>query len=259
LSLRASEGSGEAPPQPKQRNTKLIVLAAVTAVVVVVAALGFFGVIHVPFIGSKTETVGDPVYGWTLSIPVKWAAHSQTFNNSTTTIRFQSDGSNVGVRVEAERFSEEMPVDAIQGDTVINQLKMLVTRHGPDTTILEGPTFGSLRGVPYVRYVYTFTDTSGQVPRELKDLQYYVFNGAKLEIVTFETTTKNWSSVLGDMNTALASFHSQHLGVGPSPTGTASPSHSPTSTASPSASPSASGAGAGSPSVAATVTSTASP
>jgi len=173
----------------------------------------------VPFVGSNTKTVGDPVFGWTITIPTKWTSKAQTITGST--VRFESEGSGVGIRVQAQRFPQEMPPDQVRSDAVVNQLKTLVNRHGPDVTIREGPTFGTIRGVPYVRYVYTFTDTSSGVPVTLEDADYYLFNGAKLEEVTFETTAARYASVLPDINKAIQTFRSQHFTAGPSPSVTA--------------------------------------
>jgi hypothetical protein len=136
-------------------------------------------------------------------------------------VRFQAEGSGVGIRVQAQRFPEEMPADQVRTDTVVNQLKVIVNKHGSDVTIREGPTFGTLRGVPYVRYVYTYTDTSSGTPLLLQDADYYLFNGAKLEEVTFETTAARYASVLPGINKAIQTFRSQHFTAGPSPSVTA--------------------------------------
>jgi hypothetical protein len=235
LSIRATEGGGGPPwgttslpePEPKRRNIRLIALAVLVAIVVAVGVLAATGVVHVPFIGTKTVTEGDPAFGWTITIPTKWTSKAQALNNST--VRFQAEGSGVGIRVQAQRFPEEMPPDQVRSDTVVNQLKTLVNRHGTDVTIKEGPTFGTIRGVPYVRYVYTFTDSTSGVPVVLQDADYYLFNGAKLEEVTFETTAARYASVLPDINQAIQTFRSQHFTRGtPSVTGTAtSPPASP--------------------------------
>jgi hypothetical protein len=197
----------------------LIILAAVVAVVVVLGVLVATRTVHVPFIGSNTVTEGDPVFGWTITIPTSWTAKAQALTSST--VRFQAEGSGVGIRVQAQRFPEEIPADQVRTDTVVNQLKVLVNKHGPDVTIREGPTFGSIHGVPYVRYVYTFTDSSSGVPVVLQDADYYLFNGAKLEEVTFETTAARYASVLPDINKAIQTFRSQHFTAGPSPSVTA--------------------------------------
>jgi len=227
LSIRASEGgppwgsTGLPEPEPKRRNIKLILLALLVVIALGVGVLAATGAVHVPFVGSATKTVGDPAFGWTITIPTKWTSKAQTITSST--VRFQAEGSGVGIRVQAQRFAQEMPPDQVRSDAVVNQLKTLVTKHGPDVTIREGPTFGTIRGVPYVRYVYTFTDTSSGVPVPLEDADYYLFNGAKLEEVTFETTAARYAGVLPDINKAIQTFRSQHFTAGPSPsvTGTA--------------------------------------
>ncbi|MCW3042678.1 MAG: hypothetical protein JWL57_836 [Actinobacteria bacterium] len=226
MSIRATEGGGPPwgttglpEPEPKRRNVKLIILAALVAVVVVLGVLVATGVVHVPFIGNRTVTEGDPVFGWTITIPTSWTAKAQALTSST--VRFQAEGSGVGIRVQAQRFPQEMPADQVRTDTVVNQLKVIVNKHGPDVTIREGPTFGTIRGVPYVRYVYTFTDSSSGVPVVLQDADYYLFNGAKLEEVTFETTAARYASVLPDINKAIQTFRSQHFTAGPSPSVTA--------------------------------------
>ena len=124
-----------------------------------------------------------------------------------------------------------MPPDQVRSDAVVSQLTKLVNDHGPDVTIREGPTFGTIHGVPYVRYVYTFTDTSSGVPVTLEDVDYYLFNGAKLEEVTFETTAARSAAALPDINKAIQTFRSQHLAPGPSSSVTA------TATSTPPASP----------------------
>ncbi len=235
MSIRATEGgppwgsTGLPEPEPKPRNIKLILLALLVVIALAVGVLVATGAVHVPFVGSHTKTVGDPVFGWTITIPTKWTSKAETVTGST--VRFQSEGSGVGIRVQAQRFPQEMPPDQVHSDAVVNQLKTLVNRHGPDVTIREGPTFGTIRGVPYVRYVYTFTDTSSGVPVTLEDVDYYLFNGAKLEEVTFETTAARYTSVLPDINKAIQTFRSQHLTAGPSPSVTA------TATSAPPASP----------------------
>ena len=168
MSIRATEGgppwgsTGLPEPEPKQRNIKLILLALLVLIALAVGVLVATGVVHVPFVGSDTKTVGDPVFGWTITIPTKWTSKAQTVTGST--VRFQAEGSGVGIRVQAQRFPQEMPADQVRSDAVVNQLKILVDKHGPDVTIREGPTFGNIHGVPYVRYLYTFTDTSSGVP-----------------------------------------------------------------------------------------------
>jgi hypothetical protein len=226
LSIRATEGGGPPwgttglpEPEPKRRNVKLIVVAAVLAVIVALGALVATRTVDVPFIGSRTVTEGDPAFGWIITIPTSWTAKAQALTSST--VRFQAEGSGVGIRVQAQRFPEEIPADQVRTDTVVNQLKVLVNKHGPDVTIREGPTFGSIHGVPYVRYVYTFTDSSSGVPVVLQDADYYLFNGAKLEEVTFETTAARYASVLPDINKAIQTFRSQHFTAGPSPSVTA--------------------------------------
>ena len=225
MSIRATEGgppwgsTGLPEPEPKRRNIKLILLALLVVVALAVGVLVATGVVHVPFVGSDTKTVGDPAFGWTITIPTKWTSKAQTITGST--VRFQAEGSGVGIRVQAQRFPQEMPADQVRSDAVVNQLKILVNKHGPDVTIREGPTFGTIRGVPYVRYVYTFTDTSSGVPVTLEDVDYYLFNGAKLEEVTFETTAARYAAVLPDINKAIQTFRSQHFTAGPSPSVTA--------------------------------------
>lgn len=249
MSIRATEGgppwatTGLPAPEPRQPPYKLIALAIVVVVVAAVGVLGATGAIHVPFLGNKTVTEGDPLYGWTLTIPTKWDAKHQAFNTNTTTIRFQSEGSGVGVRVQAQRFPQEVPADQVRSDVVVSSLRKLVNAHGADVVVKDGPTFGTLRAVPYVRYIYTYTDNSSSVPISLEDADYFFFNGAKLEEVTFETTAAHYDKDLSDINTAIGTFHSAHLGPGPSLSPSASGSPSPSPSLSPSASPSPSGSG----------------
>jgi hypothetical protein len=205
----------------------LIILVVLIAIVVALGALVATGTVHVPFIGSKTVTEGDPAFGWAITIPAKWTSKAQAL--TSTTVRFQAEGSGVGIRVQAQRFPQELPADQVRSDTVVNQLKNLVNKHGADVTIREGPTFGTIHGVPYVRYVYTFTDSSSGVPVVLQDADYYLFNGAKLEEVTFETTAAHYAGVLPDINKAIQTFRSQHFTAGPSPSVTATATSAPAS------------------------------
>lgn len=236
MSIRATEGggppwgsSGLPEPEPRRRNIKLILLAILVVIALALGVLAATGTVHVPFVGSNTKTVGDPAFGWTITIPTKWTSKAQVMNNST--VRFQAEGSGVGIRVQAQRFPQEMPADQVRSDAVVNQLKKLVNDHGPDVIIREGPTFGTIHGVPNVRYVYTFTDNSSGVGVTLQDADYYLFNGAKLEEVTFETTAARYASVLPDINKAIQTFRSQHFTAEPSPSVTA------TATSTPPASP----------------------
>lgn len=233
MSLRATEGgppwdaTGLPEPSPQGRNNKLIALAVLVVVVATLGILAVTGVIKVPFIGSDTKTVTDPAFGWSLTIPTKWGTKAQMLQG--TTIRFQAEGNGVGVRVQAQLFPEEMPADQVKSDTVVSQLKTIVNKHGPDVTIKEGPTFGAIHGVPYVRYVYTFTDNSSGVPVVLQDADYYLFNGAKLEEVTFETTAARYATNLGDITTAIGTFRSPRFVAGQtSVTSTATNAPSPT-------------------------------
>jgi len=228
LSLRTTDPTGT---QPKRRLR--VPLIAALAALLTVAALAVdvgTGVLRLPFLGSPTVTEADQAYGWALTIPTAWTK-KQVKPTGGTTIRYQSQGDGVGVRVQAQFLTAEMPPDGIKDNQVTGQLKALVAKHGPDVTIQEGPTFGSVRGVPYVHYLYTFTDFSSGVAILLEDSDYYLFNGAKLEEVTFETTAARYASVLPDINKAIQTFHSQHLTAGPSPSVTA------TATSAPPASP----------------------
>jgi hypothetical protein len=207
----------------------------VVALAVIAGVLAATGVVPVPW-APKTVTEGDPVFGWTLTFPKAWNAKHQTPNSATTTVRFESgNGNGIGVRVQALRFPQEIPADQARSDTVLNQFKVLVNRRASDVTIVDGPTFGSIHGLPYARYVYTYSVSLNGVPRTVEDDDYYFINGAKLEEVTFEALASKWAKTLPEFDKAIATFRSQHLSAGtvPSPsvtstvTGTTSPSPSP--------------------------------
>ena len=239
MSLRTTDPTGT---QPKRRlRVPLIAaLAALLTVAALAVAVGT-GVLRLPFLGSPTVTEADQAYGWALTIPTAWTK-KQVKPTGGTTIRYQSQGDGVGVRVQAQFLTAEMPPDGIKDNQVTGQLKALVAKHGPDVTIQEGPTFGSVRGVPYVHYLYTFTDFSSGVAILLEDSDYYLFNGAKLEAVTFETTAARYRNHAAEFTRALQTFRSRHMteGATPSPSGPAgSASPSPKASASPAASPAA--------------------
>lgn len=230
MSLRANEGGppwgSEGAPvaeEPKGPNTRLIVLGAAVAVVAVLLVLTLTGAISVPFFGNKSVPLADSAFGWSLTVPRKWVAKSQV--GTTNIIRFQSEGNGVGVRVQAQLFPQEVPADQIHGDVVLNQLKKLIATNRPDVTINEGPTFGTINGVPYVRYVFTFTDFSSGVAIPLKDMDYYFFNGAKLEEVTLEVSAAKYAQTAAEFNKTILTFHSRRITASPSaPTGTATSS-----------------------------------
>jgi hypothetical protein len=233
LSIRATEGAGppwgttgELEPEPKRRTPLLIVAALIVGLIVLLGVLAATGVVPVPW-APKTVTEGDPVFGWTLTFPKAWNTKPQT--PTTTTVRFQSNsGNGIGVRVQAQRFPQEIPADQVRSDTVVNQLKNLVNRRANDVTIVDGPTFGTIHGVPYTRYVYTYSVSLNGVPRTVEDDDYYFINGAKLEEVTFEALATKWAKTLPQFDKAIATFRSQHLSVGGvTSTATTAPSVSP--------------------------------
>lgn len=245
MSLRAESGppsggvSLEEPRSPKGRI--LLGAAAVALVAVVVIGVGAAtGHIQLPFVGKPTVNYVDPLYHWTITFPKAWAEKKAPV--SVDTIRYESDGGGVGIRVQGQFLKGEINAAATHSSVMLSQLKGLEgpTESRPDSTIVAGPIFGAANGAPYVHYVVTYTDFSSGVPVLLEDSDYFVFNGANLEIVTFETDAKNYSREAPQFVTALDSFHSKYITEGslpPSPAASpgASPAASPgvTATASP--------------------------
>jgi hypothetical protein len=249
LSLRAESGppgggvSLEEPRSPRGRI--LLGAAAVALVAVVVIGVGAAtGHLQLPFVGKPTVNYVDPVYHWTITFPKTWAEKKAPV--SVDTIRYESDGGGVGIRVQGQFLRGEITPAATRSPVMLAQLKGLEgpTESRPDSTILSGPTFGTVNGAPFVHYLVTYTDFSSGVPVLLEDSDYFVFNGANLEIVTFETDAKNFSQESSQFVTAMDSFHSKYLTEGAVPASpAAAPPASPgvTATASPAAPPASPG------------------
>lgn len=229
MSLRAESGPPggglnlEEPKSPKGR----ILLAALGVALVALVVIGVgaaTGHIQLPFIGKPTVNYVDPFYHWTITFPKTWAEKKAPV--SVDTIRYESDGGGVGIRVQAQFLKGEISPPATRSPAMLAQLKGLEgpTESRPDATILAGPIFGSVNGAAYVHYLVTYTDFSSGVPVLLEDSDYFVFNGANLEIVTFETDARNFSRESGPFVTAMNSFHSKYISEGSVP---ASPSAGP--------------------------------
>jgi hypothetical protein len=208
----------------------VILIAALAAVVLVLIVIGLvvFGHVNLPFIGKPTITKGDPAYGWGITFPSAWARHEAEPPSGSSTIRYQSQGSGVGIRIEAEFLKGDMPPEGVRDPGVQRQLHDLIYRRSGDIGIKEGPIFGSVHGIPYAHYLLSFTDFSSGRPIPLEDSSYYLFNGANLEIVTFETTAAKFGEHASEFAKAIETFQSKHISSGgePSPaapTGTATP------------------------------------
>jgi hypothetical protein len=199
----------------------LIVLAAVLAVIVAVGALAVTGVVHVPFIGKQKVTEGDPEFGWTLEIPTRWTANAHSFTG--TDVRFRAEGSGVGVQVRAQRFFQEIPPDEVRKDQLVQQVKPVINDASAQLTIVDGPTFGTINGVPYVKYLYTYFAPLNGVQSKLEHSQYHFFNGANVEEVTYETLASQYAKNVADIEASIKTFHSAHLT--PVPTPSTSPGH----------------------------------
>ncbi|HYR62880.1 MAG TPA: hypothetical protein VET24_09675 [Actinomycetota bacterium] len=231
MSIRATEGgppwgpTGPPEPEEKRRNIKLIALALLVAIVATVGVLAATGVIHVPFIGSNTVTEGDPLFGWTLAVPTKWTSSSHSLNQSD--VRFLSEGSGVGVQVRAQRYYQEIPADQVSKDLIVQQVKPVINDESAQLTIVEGPTFGKINGVPYVKFLYTYFVPINGVRTHLEHSQYHFFNGANVEEVTYETQASKYSAAVSDITKSIQTFHSTHLSPAPTPAASASPSASP--------------------------------
>jgi hypothetical protein len=252
LSLRGTEPPPSVPESfgPEQQRRNLVPLIVGAVVVAVVATVGFLAVsgrLPLPFAGKPTTTQDDPVWHWAITIPKAWDTKARGAVGGATGIRFESEGDNVGVRVQAEPLTGVVT----PAETRSSQITSVLTKDEgpdptgrPDATILSGPTFGTINGAPYVHYLVSYTDFSSGVPVKLEDSDYYLFNGANLEIVTFETDAKSFAGKAPDFQKAIDTFHSKYLSEGvpaPTPTGvTSTATTSPSSTATTSPSPAAS-------------------
>lgn len=244
MSLRATEPkppSGGINFDEPARPRVVLYLAAAVVVVAAIVAVGIgaaTGHINVPFVGKPTVNYVDTFYHWTLTFPKAWATKKAPV--SVDTIRYESDGAGVGVRVQAQFLKGIINADTTKSPAMLSQLKGLEgpTPSRPDATIVSGPEFGTITGAPFVHYVVTYTDFSSGVPVGLEDSDYFVFNGANLEIITFECDAKNFRKESPAFLKAFQSFHSKYLTLGDLPP--ASPTPSPVPSPSPAAPPAAS-------------------
>ncbi|MGH2719930.1 MAG: hypothetical protein ACRDJU_15325, partial [Actinomycetota bacterium] len=176
------------------------------------------------FVAAPVETHKDALWQWQLTFPKAWATKSQSSTGSTG-IRYQSEGDNVGVRIQAEPLSGA--VTAAQ--TRSSDFTQILTKSEgpsatgrPDATVLSGPHFGTINGAPYDQYFIDYHDYSSGEPVLLEDVDYFIFNGANLEIVTFETDQKYFAKNQPAFEKAIKTFHSKYLSEGtpsPSPSG----------------------------------------
>jgi len=218
LSIRATE---EPPPslEPKPLPVKLI--GAVVAVVLIAGVLvaGATNVIDLPFIGSHTVTELDSSYGWAITFPKAWNRHPRRPTDATT-VRFITEGGGVGLRVQVNILPTELPADRIK--ETAPQLHDQIKQKGPDITILDDGTMGTLHGLPYFYYLSTYTDFSTGVAIPLEDEDYVLFNGANIEIITFETKASNYPKVASQFKKAMQTFRSRRTTLGVTPTVTPS-------------------------------------
>lgn len=225
MSLQASRPPSSGVPdfgstKPKRSLIPYIAAAVVVAVVATLAILAGSGRIQLPFVGKPTVSQVDATYHWSLTFPRAWAAKKAPV--SVDTIRYVSTGDGVGVRVQAQFLKQEVSAAETKASDMVAELNKLEgpQQNRPDSTIKAGPTFGSVNGVPYVHYLLTYTDFSSGTAVLLEDSDYYLFNGANLEIVTFETNASQFSKESGAFTKAIATFHSKHLVEGtPAPAG----------------------------------------
>lgn len=244
MSLRANDPGPSIPDDFGQQKRSLlpyIIAAAVVAAIATVAFLAVTGRIQLPFVGRPVETQADSLWHWSITIPKAWATKTRTPSGASTGTRFESEGDNVGVRVQAEPLTGVVTAAQTRSS---NFTQVLTKAEGPsatgrpDATILAGPNFGTINGVSYDQYLVDFHDYSSGVGVLLEDTDYFMFNGANLEIVTFETDKTLFNQDLPQFLKAVKTFHSKFLSEGvpaspaPTPTGATA-----TATSSPPASP----------------------
>jgi hypothetical protein len=232
LSLRASNPLPSVPDdfgtgQPKRSLIPFIAAAVVILVIAGVIYSAASGRLQLPFVGKPTTTEKDSLYHWSMTFPKAWSTKAVVSTNIT-----ESDGAGVGVRVQGTQLDGEITAAELRQPSMQQQLNKdegPTAQGRPDATILSGPVYGAVNGIPYAHYLVTFTDFSSGVGILLEDSDYFLFNGANLEIVTFECDAKNFSGQSAAFTKAIGTFHSDHLGpaVLPSPVPSASPATSP--------------------------------
>ncbi|HLI56036.1 MAG TPA: hypothetical protein VKY26_03280 [Actinomycetota bacterium] len=268
MSLRANDPGPSLPDdfgQQKRSLTPYIVAAFVVAAVATIAFLAVTGRVRLPFVGEPVTTQADPIWHWSITFPKAWATKTRTPPASDVEgVRFESEGDNVGVRITAEPLAGVVTAADTRSTEFTQALTAKAEVPGggrPDLSVLSGPNFGTINGVPYDQYLIDYHDFSSGVAVLLEDTDYFMFNGANLEIVTFETDQKYFAKDQPAFVKAVKTFHSKFLSEGvpasPSPTGvtataTSSPSTPPASTptsSSPTPAPSSTPAASPSPAV----------
>lgn len=230
MSLRANEPEPTPlvpAPMSKGRRTLLIVGVVSAIVILGVGVAAALGKLQLPFVGKPTVTESDGVYGWQFTFPREWAKQKAPLQ--VDTIRYESDGNGVGVRVQGQFLKEPVNLTRVKKTDMVNELNTLEGPNAsgrPDATIISGPEYGSLNGAVTVHYLVDYTDFSSGVPVKLQDSDYFVFNGANLEIVTLECDKKNFDKLKGDFDTAIQTFKTRNVpqGVTPAPSPGATPS-----------------------------------
>ena len=220
------------------KGRRILLIAGVVSAVLIlgVGVAAALGKLQLPFVGKPTVTQGDVLYGWTITFPREWAKQKAPLQ--VDTIRYESDGGGVGIRVQAQFLKEPVSAARAKSSDMQNELNTLEGPNAsgrPDASIIAGPEYGTINGAVSVHYLVNYTDFSSGVPVKLQDSDYYIFNGANLEIVTLECDKKDFAKNEPDFQAAIKTFHSRHMveGVNPSP--------SPGSTPSPAATPSVTG------------------
>ncbi|GAC1367294.1 MAG: hypothetical protein NVSMB32_12190 [Actinomycetota bacterium] len=233
MSLRGIEPQA-APPgaaEPGRRNP--ILIAGIVAFVLVAGATLAAITGHLPFVGKPTVTKANDAFGWVLTFPRTWDKAEPTTKLGPP-IRFVSQGGGVGVKVQAQLLTAEMPPGGTTDPALFATLEKLEKniQNRPDLTFIEGPGHGGLatgtiHNVPFVHYLITYTDFSSGIPILLEDSDYFFFNGAKEEQVTFETDAKDYKKHAGEFTKAVATFQSRHITQGATPPPSPSPAASP--------------------------------
>lgn len=223
MSLRGLEPApAEAEPEGPWRPHPLLV-AGVAIVVLVVGLIvaSSKAWIQLPFVGKPTVTEANATLGWSITFPKAWA--KKKGSGLKPPIYYVSQGGGVGIKIQAELLSGEMPAGGTTNPELTADLdKIEKASNRPDITFLQGPGHGgvgngTIHGVPFVHYLITYTDFSTGIPILLEDDDYYFFNGAKEEQVTFETDAKDYAKNAADINKAIQTFTSRHISAGSTP------------------------------------------
>ncbi len=207
---------GPPAPEPKSRRKLWLVLGIAGAVVAIAATVGFFVLRErskpSPKALPPAQTVSDPVFGWAISFPKSWQRFDE---RNTQSLRLTAAGgegdSFAGLQVFVNALREEInPKDLPDiKDERIENLK----RNTPGLEITSARVI-KLNRLPAIHVVYTFPELEG-LP--LLHSHYYIFNGAKLEQIIFETSPQDFSKYSKTFDAIAATFRSTPRRLSPAP------------------------------------------